>query len=155
MANHSSVLAWKIPWTERPGGLQSIGSQRVGRNLAHMHTPKCLIIHHTKIILSERKKCCVWEIVVLPSLVCGRSEWNAHFICRKSARILDRSFQIIWIAFILKNSKQSSALETQKNLTKQKKKKKKKKIKCTLPLENHFIQFCLVFSFHLLKTNLL
>ena len=30
MAMHSSVLAWKIPWTEEPGGLQSMGSQRVG-----------------------------------------------------------------------------------------------------------------------------
>ena len=29
MATHSSVLAWKIPWTEKPGGLQSIGLQRV------------------------------------------------------------------------------------------------------------------------------
>ena len=29
MATHSSTLAWKIPWTEEPGGLQSIGSQRV------------------------------------------------------------------------------------------------------------------------------
>ena len=29
MAIHSSTLAWKIPWTEEPGGLQSIGSQRV------------------------------------------------------------------------------------------------------------------------------
>ena len=29
MATHSSLLAWKIPWTEEPGGLQSIGSQRV------------------------------------------------------------------------------------------------------------------------------
>ena len=29
MATHSSVLAWKIPWTEEPDGLQSIGSQRV------------------------------------------------------------------------------------------------------------------------------
>ena len=29
MANHSSILAWKIPWTEGPGGLQSVGSQRV------------------------------------------------------------------------------------------------------------------------------
>ena len=27
--NHSSILAWKIPWTEEPGGLQSMGSQRV------------------------------------------------------------------------------------------------------------------------------
>ena len=32
MATHSSVLAWKIPWMEEPGGLQSMGSQRVGHN---------------------------------------------------------------------------------------------------------------------------
>ena len=30
MATHSSILAWKIPWMEEPGGLQSMGSQRVG-----------------------------------------------------------------------------------------------------------------------------
>ena len=29
MATHSSILAWRIPWTEEPGGLQSMGSQRV------------------------------------------------------------------------------------------------------------------------------
>ena len=29
MATHSSILAWKIPWMEEPGGLQSMGSQRV------------------------------------------------------------------------------------------------------------------------------
>ena len=32
MAMHSSILAWKIPWTEEPGGLQSMGSQRVGHD---------------------------------------------------------------------------------------------------------------------------
>ena len=32
MATHSSVLVWRIPWTEEPGGLQSLGSQRVGHN---------------------------------------------------------------------------------------------------------------------------
>ena len=32
MATHSSILAWKIPWTEKPGGLQSMGSQRVGQD---------------------------------------------------------------------------------------------------------------------------
>ena len=31
MATHSSILAWTIPWTEEPGGLQSMGSQRVGQ----------------------------------------------------------------------------------------------------------------------------
>ena len=34
MATHSSFLAWRIPWTEEPGGLQSLGLQRVGHNLA-------------------------------------------------------------------------------------------------------------------------
>ena len=32
MATHSSSIAWKIPWTEEPGGLQSMGLQRVGYN---------------------------------------------------------------------------------------------------------------------------
>ena len=32
MATHSSLLAWEIPWTEEPGGLQSMGLQRVGHN---------------------------------------------------------------------------------------------------------------------------
>ena len=32
MATHSSILAWEIPWTEEPGGLQSMGLQRVGPN---------------------------------------------------------------------------------------------------------------------------
>ena len=40
MATHSSILAWEIPWTEEPGGLQFIGSQRVGHDWAteHAHT---------------------------------------------------------------------------------------------------------------------
>ena len=32
MATHSSIIAWKIPWTEEPGGLQSMRLQRVGHN---------------------------------------------------------------------------------------------------------------------------
>ena len=37
MAPHSCILAWRIPWTEEPGGLQSTGSQRVRPDLAHTH----------------------------------------------------------------------------------------------------------------------
>ena len=37
MAAHSSVLAWEISWTEEPSGLQSMGSHRVGQDLAHEH----------------------------------------------------------------------------------------------------------------------
>ena len=38
MATHSSILAWRIPWTEEPGRLQSMGSQRVGHDWATKHT---------------------------------------------------------------------------------------------------------------------
>ena len=34
MATHSSILAWEIPWMEEPGGLQSMGLQRVEQDLA-------------------------------------------------------------------------------------------------------------------------
>ena len=37
MANRSNVLAWKIPWTEEPGGLQSTELQRVRHDSAHTH----------------------------------------------------------------------------------------------------------------------
>ena len=40
--NQSCILAWRIPWAEEPGGLQSVGSWRVGHAWAHMHLPlKC------------------------------------------------------------------------------------------------------------------
>ena len=34
---HSSILTWRIPWTEQPGGLQSMGLRRAGHEWAHMH----------------------------------------------------------------------------------------------------------------------
>ena len=37
MATHSSILVWRIPWTEEPEGFQSIGSHRVGHDLAFTH----------------------------------------------------------------------------------------------------------------------
>ena len=40
MATHSRILAWRILWTEEPGGLQSMGSQRVGHTLATEHAEK-------------------------------------------------------------------------------------------------------------------
>ena len=37
-ATHSSIFAWKIPWTQEPGGLQFMGLQRVELDCAHTHT---------------------------------------------------------------------------------------------------------------------
>ena len=45
MVTHSSILAWRIPWTEEPGGLQSMESQRVGYDLA---TEQQQLLHLTK-----------------------------------------------------------------------------------------------------------
>ena len=41
MATHSSILAWETPWTEEPGGLQSLGCQRVRRELATEEQVNC------------------------------------------------------------------------------------------------------------------
>ena len=38
IATHSSTLAWEIPWTEEPGGLQSVGSQSAGHNRVPKHS---------------------------------------------------------------------------------------------------------------------
>ena len=49
IATHSSKLAWEIPWTEEPGGLQSMGSQRVRHNLSTERTGTQLISIKAKI----------------------------------------------------------------------------------------------------------
>ena len=42
MATHSSILAWRIPWTEESGKLQSMGLQRVGHDWAYKHCMNCI-----------------------------------------------------------------------------------------------------------------
>jgi len=45
MASHSNILAWETPWTEEPGGLQSMESQRIGQNLASkQQQAKCVYV---------------------------------------------------------------------------------------------------------------
>ena len=45
MATHTSILAWEIPWTEEPGGLQSVGLQRIRHDLATQQQQQRLIIY--------------------------------------------------------------------------------------------------------------
>ena len=52
MATHSSILVWRIPWTEEPGGLQSKGFQRVGQDCSdlartHVQSPDSSSIQNT------------------------------------------------------------------------------------------------------------
>ena len=52
MATHSSILAWKIPWTEEAGWLQSMGLQRVGHDLATKQAVQLLLILQVLTLLS-------------------------------------------------------------------------------------------------------
>ena len=54
ITTHSSILAWRIPWTEEPGGLQSMGSQRVGHDWVTRH----ITVHVAKIPQVE----CLWFV---------------------------------------------------------------------------------------------
>ena len=49
MAAHSNILAWEIPWTEEPGGLQSMGLQRVGYDSTHVYHYIYIIPVYTQI----------------------------------------------------------------------------------------------------------
>ena len=57
MATHSSILAWRTPWTEESGGLQSMGSQRVRYDLACTHAEAISLLQqvlfHESLALTE------------------------------------------------------------------------------------------------------
>ena len=58
VATHSDIIPWEVPWTEAPGGLQSMGVQRVGHNRTHVHvrthTHTHIYMHCKMIILLDR-----------------------------------------------------------------------------------------------------
>ena len=54
MATHSSTLAWEIPWTEEPGGLQSMGSQKVGHDLATKQQQQYVCVYNWGTLLYGR-----------------------------------------------------------------------------------------------------
>ena len=61
MAIPSSILAWKIPWTKEPGGLQSMGLQRVGHNQAtdiFFHFPILATENHAAVNIRVKKFSC-------------------------------------------------------------------------------------------------
>ena len=59
MATHSSILAWRIPWTKEPGGLQSIGLQSRTWLLAHTHEQQFSCISEDLWLQNKQKKYCV------------------------------------------------------------------------------------------------
>ena len=68
MATHSSTLAWKIPWTEEPGRLQSMGLQRVGHTKRlHFHFQT---LYNFSCIINSRVR--TWECALLSTLYCSQ-----------------------------------------------------------------------------------
>ena len=63
MATHSSILAWRIPWTEEPGGLQSMGSKRVRYSLG-IEQQQQVLLHDRWIHLISCNKCILTNIIV-------------------------------------------------------------------------------------------
>ena len=55
MATHYSTLVWRTPWTEKPGGLPSLGSQRVGHNLATKQQQKFISFNAILLRLADQK----------------------------------------------------------------------------------------------------
>ena len=76
MATHSNILAWRIPWTEEPGGLQSIGLQSVGHDWSNLAHSTCLS----------------WAYVIL-------TELSFHWLSDYSG--LENCFQALLLLFIL------------------------------------------------------
>ena len=70
MADHSSILAWKIPWTEEPGRLQSIESQRVGHDLECRH----LVLEASLVTQKVKNLPVVWETGFNPWV--GKIPWR-------------------------------------------------------------------------------
>ena len=83
MATHSSILAWRIPWMEEPGGLQSMASQRVGHDWA-----TSLYFSPAKPrYKSERWMRVFWEFSLSPSVIPGRClPWVLLFLTYHSPR---------------------------------------------------------------------
>ena len=75
MATCFSILTWKSPWTEEPGGLQSMGSQRVRHDWAHTHK---IFKDYISFLLKEiyDVKCIMLSIYILG--ICFRISFNGH-----------------------------------------------------------------------------
>ena len=68
MVTHSSILAWRIPWTEQPGGLQSMGSQRVTHSWATKHRSRDKTLSASRIsFVSHSYQSSSMEVIILTS----------------------------------------------------------------------------------------
>ena len=85
MATHSSVLAWRIPWTEKPGRLQSMGSHRVGHNWSDLAAWLVKILSVNKVFLYHITEISfLWEMQI-----------SKYF--KDCIRCKSREFEYFWV----------------------------------------------------------
>ena len=83
MANHSSILAWKIPWMEEPGRLQSMGSQRVRHDWANLLSFSLQPSMASMILILEMSKQGS-ELRACLSLLTGKQNGQEQLLCLPS-----------------------------------------------------------------------
>ena len=76
MAIHSSALAWKIPWTEEPGRLQSMGSRRVGTGLSDFTFP--FHFHALEKEMATHSSVRAWRIPGMGEPIDGLPSMGSH-----------------------------------------------------------------------------
>ena len=84
MATHSSILAWRIPWTEEPGGLQSMGLQRVGQDRVTKNRPLTKNFYFS------------WFLISIPEHICAGMSAQKIFQswARSGVRVLSGEWPI-------------------------------------------------------------
>ena len=88
MATHSSILAWRIPWTEEPGGLQSIGLQRVRHHCSKLACKHVSHIQIKEIIQQNEYKRMSTLIMISEAIYCKDCEQSTF-------KVIDTNFEII------------------------------------------------------------
>ena len=78
MVTHFSILAWRIPWTEEPGGLQSMGSRRIGHDLSDLACICKYIYMHVCVCIFEDTQSSYVKTVLLgkdgKTYACGKHD---------------------------------------------------------------------------------
>ena len=103
MAPHSSTLAWKIPWMEEPGRLQSMESQRVGHDWAIL-----VLWYHCKVIYPIPyllHNCSLWKKVTMYSLhLQGRELYSTSLRERRLHKFFCSDFSVLSIYLFIQTS---------------------------------------------------
>ena len=109
MATHSSILAWRIPWTEEPGGLQSIELQRVRHNwsnLGHMHA--CLRTDHPGLTFSGTQ----WALSMYSALFVFLEFFFSLFLIGRLSWMIAKILALFhYFVFFFRNSDSTNTIK--------------------------------------------